>query len=174
MPSGGGGTDTDLVLQITLLEAQHDDDEQSGVEQHGDDPTTQRQVAMLQVVLDHVFKFGHVVHHTHCSGVAKHNKHGRDKDHPVERSEVRDLLLHRFLVANVEQLVKQSELRNREGYRPYLDQDNKTQGRIVTQVDNIDEGKEDRKARDDSSKNRRLLLLLFYRVKPNTETDQEY
>ena len=87
---------------------------------------------------------------------------------------MRDLLLHRFLVANVEQLVKQSELRNREGYRPYLDQDNKTQGRVVTQVDDIDEGKEDRKARDDSSKNRRLLLLLFYRVKPNTETDQEY
>ena len=44
----------------------------------------------------------------------------------------------------------------------------------MTQIDNIDEGKEDGKTRDDSRDDRRLFLFLLYKVKSKKEMHRAY
>lgn len=90
----------------------------------------------------------------------------------MQRSKVRDFLFHGFLVTDVEEFVEQAKLRNTESNCTYLDQYDECECRIVTEIDNIEEGEEDRKARDDSRQNRFLFLFLFYSVTHNSKRNQ--
>lgn len=84
-----------------------------------------------------------------------------------------DFLFHSFLVTDVEEFVEQAKLRNTESNCAYLDQYDKCESRIVTEIDNIEEGEEDRKARDDSRQNRCLFLFLFYPMTHDSKLNQE-
>ena len=87
---------------------------------------------------------------------------------------MRNFFFDGFFIANIKQLVKQPKLGNKEGYGSYLDEYNKALCRIMTQIDNIDEGKEDGKTRDDSRDDRRLFLFLLYKVKSKKEMHRAY
>ena len=101
---------SDLVLQVSLLQTQHNKDKVEGVEGDRDQPMVESTRLGRRMVSDNEFGLGDVLHETHCCILSKNDEQRSDKDEPMKRAEVRNLLFHRLLVTDAKQLVEQTKL----------------------------------------------------------------